>query len=181
MRQGSSRLLDDFRTGGVVVRAPVAVVVVLVRIKIRVRAFGVEAAGFSNRAVGTLKRAGEDKLCTERAQDELTFLTGVLRHAQFDLVSSGCSDHRVSDAGITRRRVEDRLLWRERARLLTFGNHPGSGAIFHRATGILPLGLRIDLDTGACLLDLAKPNQRSAADEVEDGGADVRRLGSGCH
>src|SRR4030095_1527535 len=54
VRQASAGLLDDFRSGRVVVRSPVAVVVVLIRIEVPVRLGGFQPARLPDCTVGSL-------------------------------------------------------------------------------------------------------------------------------
>ena len=53
---------------------------------------------------------GQHELGAERAQDQLALRARVLRHAQLHLVAARRADHRVGDAGVARRRVEDRAV-----------------------------------------------------------------------
>ena len=53
--------------------------------------------------------------------------------------------------------------------------------MYKRQTRILPLGLRVDLDPRALLLDPTEPNKRGAADKVEDGHTDAGYDGTDNH
>ena len=73
-------------------------------------------AHFANRAVGAFERVGQHELGAERPQNQLALRARVFRQAQLDFVSARRADHRVGDAGVARRRIEDRQAGRQRAR-----------------------------------------------------------------
>ena len=56
-----------------------------------------------------------------------------------------------------------------------FLDHPQRRPILHRAAGVLPLGLRVQLDARQVALDPAQANERRVADEVDNRGADAWR------
>src|SRR5580765_4309122 len=181
MRQRARGLLDDLRSGRIVVRAPVAVVVVLIGIEVLVGILRKQTPRLPNGAVGTLERARHDQIRAKGPKDELAFVAGILRHAQLDLVPLCRPDHRVRDPGVAGRRIENRLAMPELARGLTLRDHSRRRAILDGPPGVLPLSLGVNLDAGTLLLDLTEPNEWSAANEVENGHTDAGYDGAGYH
>ena len=112
-------------------------------------------------------------------QNPLALGRDVLRHAQPHAIAARRADHRVGDAGVARRRVEDDLVARQRARPLAVGNHPGRRPILHRAAGILPLGLGVELDVAQTRLEARQADQGRIADQIDDGGGRSGKPGSG--
>ena len=55
----------------------------------------------------------------------------------------------------------------QRARLLAFEDHPGGSAILDRPAGVLPLGLRVELDARRLALEPVQPDEGRPADQVE--------------
>ena len=149
MRQPSARLLDDLGARRIVVRAPVRVVVVLIRIEILIGILGIQTPRLADGAVrAAFERVCQDELCAECAQRQLALRARVLRHAQLHWIPARRADHRVRDARIARRRVEDRPPGRQFPGGFAFENHPRGRAVFHRAAWILPLRHGVQLRAG---------------------------------
>ena len=106
-------------------------------------------------------------------QDPLPLGRDVLGHAQPHAVAARGADHRVGDAGVARRGVEQDLVARQRARPLAVGNHPRRRPVLHRAARVLPLGLGVELDVAQARLEARQPDQRRISDQIDDG-RDVR-------
>ena len=179
MRQASARLLDDLRRRRVVVRPPVARIVVPVRVEVAIRLGREHRLRFDNRAVGTLHRIGKEDLGSERVQDPLALGRHVLRHAQPDAIAARRADHRVGDAGVPGCRVKEHLVVRQRARSLAIGNHARSRPVLHRAAGIPPLSLGVQLDIPQPALEVGQADQGRISDQIDDRGGRSKRAGSG--
>ena len=93
------------------------------------------------------ERVGEHELGAVGAQDPLALGRDVLRHAELHPVAARGADHRVGDAGVARRRVEDRLARRQQRRRARPSRIMRSGgAVLDRPARVLPLGLGVQLD-----------------------------------
>jgi hypothetical protein len=175
MGQASARLLDDLRSGRVVVRAPVAFVVVLIRVEVAVGLGSLHPARLADRAVSTLERIGQHQPGAERPQNHLAFGARVVRQAQLHAISPGRADHRVRDASVAGSRVENGAIRRQRARRLAVEDHAGRRAILDRAAGVLPLGFGPKLHTGRLALEALQPDERGAANQVQHRRAETIR------
>src|SRR5215211_1762382 len=118
------RLLPDLRRRRLVVRARIGRIGVLVRIEVTFGILGVEPPCLTDGPVRALVRVGQHEVDAVGAQDLLSLLAGILRHTKFHLVAERGADPGVRDPRVSARRVEDSLLRRQRARLLTVPDHP---------------------------------------------------------
>jgi hypothetical protein len=168
VREFAARLLDQLRRGGVVVGFPVRVVVVLIRIEIAIGVGCIEAARLTNGAVSALERTCQPQLGAKRPKDELSLGTRVFRQAQRHFVPTRRAHHRVGDAGVSRRRIQNRAVRSQTTGGLALQNHARGRPVFHRSTRVLPLGLRVQLHSRRLALELAQPDQWRASDHVED-------------
>ena len=128
----------------------------------------------ANRAVGAFERIRKDQLGPECLQNELALGARVRGDAQLHFIAARRSNHRVRDAGIARRRVQNREAGTERARFLPLRNHARGGAILDRTARVLPFDFGANLDARTLLFELTETNERCAADQIEDGNANGR-------
>ena len=157
VRDPAAGLGEDLRAGRVVVRPPVGIVVVLIRIEIAVGLGLIQPARLADRAVGSFHRVRQHQLgavCKERA---LPLDRHVRGNAELHADAERGADHRVRDAGVPRRRIEQDLPGPEGAGSLTLGDHPRRSPVLHRPSRIQPLGLREDLDAGDLAVEQADP------------------------
>ena len=98
----------DLRAGALVVRARVGVVAVLVE-EVPLGVLGGQLVGPAHGAVGALRARREDDLGAEHLEHLAPLDRHVLRHQDLDRVALELGDGRQGDAGVARRRLEDRL------------------------------------------------------------------------
>ena len=154
----------------VVVGPPVGVVAVLVGIEVKVRALRVQTPRLADRSVRAFERTGQDQLGAKRAQNQFALGACVFGHAQFDGVAARRTDHRVGNARVPRRRVQNRLLVGQLSRRFAFQNHPCGRPILDRAARVLPFDLRVQLDARRDFaLEFVQAYKRRPADQIEDG------------
>src|SRR6478752_616272 len=146
MRHATARLLPDLDPGVLEVGPPVLGVVVLVRIEVPIGRLRYQAPSFLLRAVSARQWVRVDDLAAVNPQDALALGARVGRQADGDRIAEGGADHRVSDAGVAARGVEDRLARREGAGTKSLERHPQRGAVLHRSAGVEVLCLDMDLD-----------------------------------
>jgi hypothetical protein len=77
------------------------------------------------------------------------------------------AEHRVGDAGVARRRVEQDAIAVELALPLALENHRERGAVLDRSAGILRLELRVDLDAWP-RLEAAQADEWRPADQARE-------------
>src|SRR5918997_2901726 len=160
------RLLPDLGRRRFVVRARVGGVGVLVRIEVALGVLGVELPRLTDGPVRALVRVGQNKVHAVGAQDLLPLFTGILRHAELHLVAERGADPGVRYPRVSARRIEDSLLWRQRARLLTVPDHPQGWPVLDRSAGRIPLSLAEDVDARDLGRDARQLQERRAADKL---------------
>ncbi len=163
----------DLRTGGLVVRPGVGLVGVLVE----ERPLGVlvgHGDGPPDRPVGALVARREDDLGAEHLEELAALDRHVLGQHDLDRVALDAGDHGHGDAGVARRRLDDRLARRQRAVGLGLLDHAEGDAVLDRARRVLPLHLAEDADVGVGA-DPAHVDHRRVADHVEHGGVHSHR------
>src|SRR5260370_26561341 len=109
MCDAASGLLPDFAGRGAVVRLPIGRITVLIGIKIF---FWVGRNNFmnpANRAIGSFIAGRNDQLRAERTEDALALRRRAVRKAQLDRIAERGADHRISDAGVAARGVDEDL------------------------------------------------------------------------
>ena len=102
---------------------------------------------------GAVIRWCQDDFGAIRRQDSLPLGTGIGWQAQRDRVAHGRADHRVGDAGVPARRVDDRFPRLQQSACKSRFNHVQRRTVLHRSAGIKPLGLRVQLDIGEFTAD----------------------------
>ena len=127
---------------------------------------GVEPPRLADGPVRAVVRVGQDEVHAVGAQDLLSLLAGVLRHAELHPVAERGADPGVRYARVSARRVEDSLLGRQRARLLTVPDHPQGRPVLDRSAGRVPLSLAEDLDARDLGRDARQLQERRAADKL---------------
>src|SRR5215210_2782561 len=140
------RLLPDLRRRRFVVRARIGRVGVLVRIEVAFGVFGVEPPRLTDGPVRALVRVGQHEVDAVGPQDLLSLLAGILRHTEFHPVAERGAEPGVRYPRVSARRVEDSLLRRQRAPLLTVPDHPQGRTVLDRSAGRVPLSLAEDVD-----------------------------------
>src|SRR5215212_4903709 len=166
VRDLAVRLLPDLRRRRFVVRARIGRVGVLVRIEVAFGILGVEPPRLTNGPIRAVVRVGQDEVDAVGAQDLLSLLAGVLRHAEFHPVAERGADPSVRYPRVSARRVEDGLLRRQRARLLTVPDHPQGRPVFDRSAWCVPLSLAEDVDARDLGRDARQLQERRAADKL---------------
>src|SRR5215213_7025018 len=166
VRDLAVRLLPDLGCRRLVVRPRVGRVGVLVGIEVALGILGVEPPRLADGPVRAIPRVGQDDLHTVGAQDLLSLLAGVLRHTQLHPVAERGPDPGVRYPRVPARRVEDGLLGRQRARLLTVPDHPQRGPVLDRPAGVVPLRLAKNVDAGGLGRDARQLQERRAADKL---------------
>ena len=125
---------------------------------------GGKLASHADGAVGAVTGVGINHVRAIRAQNLLALGGNILRHAQHDGKSLGRAQHGVGDAGVAAGGIEQGLTRAELAAESSFSNDVGSGAVFHRATGVVPFGLAQKCHGGQMRSEPIKAQQRSIAD-----------------
>src|SRR5918995_2047303 len=166
VRDLAVRLLPDLRRRRFVVRARVGGVGVLVRIEVVFGVLGVEPPRLADGPVRAVIRVSKDEVDAVGAQDLLSLIAGVLRHAELHPVAERGADPSVRYARVSARRVEDSLLRRQRARLLTVPDHPQGRPVLDRSAGRVPLSLAEDLDARDIGGDARQLQEWRAADKL---------------
>ncbi len=176
VRHPAVGLAEDFRAGGVVVRAPVAVVVVLVGIKI---AFGFvchDLARQPDRAIAAFERIALDDRCAIGLRQGLALLRDVGRHHQPNGVALGRADHRIANAGIAAGGVDQDPIVRQPAVLLSVLDYTKRCAVLDGTARVEPLGLGVQLHPWLAH-QVAQVEERRVADLLQDRGGPVGPLG----
>ena len=97
--------------------------------------------------------------------------TSAFRHATtLEVYGRRRANHRVGDAGVAGRGVEDDLVARQLSGPLAVRNHPRGGPVLDRSPGILPLGLRVKLDIPQTHLEARQADQWRISNQVDNRG-----------
>ena len=121
-----------------------------------------------DRAVRTLPGVAVHDLGAVSLHQRLALGADVAGHHQLDPVSLGPAEQGVSDTGVARGRVDDRLVVGQRSAALAVLDHRERGAVLDRPARIEPLGLGVDLHAGELALEHADAQQRRVAHEPRD-------------
>ena len=112
---------------------------------------GEDAAALGRDLVGALDgtlhpggRVGEDELGAEGTEEGAALLRHRLRHGEHDVVASGGADHGEGDAGVARRRLDDRAAGLELTARLGGVDDGHPDAVLDGAGGVVELELRGD-------------------------------------
>src|SRR5918999_2561044 len=160
------RLLPDLGRRRFVVRARVGGVGVLVRIEVAPGILGVKPPRLTDGPVRALVGVGQNKVHAVGAQDLFSLLAGVPRHAELHPVAERGPDPGVRYPRVSARRVQDGLLGRQRARLLTVPDHPQGRPVLDRSAGRVPLSLAQDVNARDLGRDAGQLQEWSAADKI---------------
>jgi len=162
-------LFEDLRAGGVVVSLPVVVVGVLVGVPVAVRFFGGEPLCLEDGGVIAFHRIGGDDLGTVRDDTGETLAAGVCGNHQGHADAGGGAEHRIGDAGVAGRRIEQASAVVEVATADGGDHHSSDGAVLDRAARVELLQL------GEQPRARRQPGQVGQLDErrVTDGGGEV--------
>ena len=133
----------DLGAGGLVVGPGVGLVGVLVE-EGPVRVLGGQGLGPAHRAVGALRARRGDDLGAPDLEQLATLDRHVLGQHDLDRVALELGDHGHGDAGVARRRLDERLARGQRAVGLGLGDHLQGDAILDRAGRVLALHLGQD-------------------------------------
>ena len=120
-----------------------------------------------DRANRTLVGGGEDDLGTVGDEDALALLAHVLGHDEHRPVSLHRRDHRESDTGVARGRLDDGHVRGENAATLRVLDHVERGAVLDRPAGVEALELHPECG-GKRVVDLVEADHRSPADGRQD-------------
>ena len=159
-------LLDDLRRRAVVVRVRVRLVPVLVGHVVRRVGRG-HLQRHRDRAVGALVAGRVDDLGAVHLQQLRALGRDVVGHDDLEPVALARADHRERDAGVARRRLEDRLAGPDRALLLGVLDQRARDAVLDRARRVVRLELRPDAHAGLGREPL-ELHQRRVADRLDD-------------
>ena len=140
-------VLPDLRAGALVVGAGVGVVAVLVE-EAPLGVLGGQRLGPLDGAVGALGAGREDDLGAEHLEHLAALDRHVLGQQDLDRVALDAGDRGQGDAGVARRRLEDRLAGTEAAVLLGVLDHRLGDAVLHRPERVLALQLGQDPHVG---------------------------------
>ncbi len=157
---------QNLGAGALVVRSGVRVVGVLVGHE-PLGMLGVEFERPFHRAVRALFAGSENQLGSEHLEHLATFDRHRGRHEDLDRVALDACDGRQGDAGVARRRLDDRLARTEQAFLFGVLDHRLGNPVFDRAEGVLPFEFADDSH-----VRVRRQNRhidhRRVADEIED-------------
>ena len=150
VRHAAFRLLENLGSGGQIMGAPVGGVIVLVRVEIKLGIFLGQAAHPANGAVGAFHGVGVDNLRAVGFQNALALHAHVGGHAKLHAVVLGGADHRVGNAGVAGGRVDQDFVPRHQPGGFRLADNVHRRAVLHRAAGILPFRLGVNLDIRRC-------------------------------
>ena len=163
-----SGLLPYLVGGAMIVRQPVGVVGILVCIKILVGMLRHDLARLDDRAVGALGRIGVDNLSPVSLENSLAFDRDIGRHAQSHAKTAGCAQHGVGDSGVSAGRIKQALAAVHLAAAEGFLHDVGRRAVLHRAAGIRPFGLAVNLGVRHIGANTLQSQQRRVANPLDD-------------
>src|ERR1700688_2669196 len=102
---------------------------------------GGEFASHADRSVRTFARISVKNVCAISAENLFALDRYIGRHAQGDGKFLSRSQHGIGNAGGAAGCVEQNLAVGKLATAVPSQDDAGSGAVFHRAAGIVPFGL----------------------------------------
>ena len=158
---------QDLGTGALVVRERVRRVAVLEEEDVAVGLVGVDLLRHADRAVAAFLAGRQRDLGPEDLEQLPPFDGDVLGHDHAQLVAAQLRNEREPDAGVARRRFEDRRARLDRA--VAFGevDHLQRDAVLGRTARVLAFELRPDLDVGV-RRKLVHTDERRVSDQPED-------------
>ena len=156
----------DLGAGALVVGQRVGRVAVLEQAHQR-RVVGAELLREPDRAVAALLGGRQHDLGAEDLEQLAPLDRHVLGHDHAQPVAAQTRHHRQADAGVARRRLEDRVTLAQQALLLGELHHLQGDAVLRRSAGVLALELGED-PYGRVRRQRVHPDQRGVADDPED-------------
>src|SRR5215469_305075 len=108
-------LRPDLFCCAAVVGSPVGIIGILIGVEIFVRISGLKLSGLANGAVRAFQGISPDDLCAVRGEDALAFRRDICRNANGDGDAARCTDHGVSNAGVSAGGVQQSLAWGQRS------------------------------------------------------------------
>src|SRR5262249_42197801 len=170
-------LFPNLVCGGAVMRLPVRRIAVLVWIEVSSRLSLDDFVHSANRTIGPFIPRSNDEFRPIRPEDALALMRGTGRQAQLHRISERRADHGVSNAGVSARRVDNDLSRVQLTALESGLNHAQRRPILHRAAGVKPFGLGIELGVRKLGANPSQVQQWRIANAAKQGLASGLRLG----
>ena len=158
---------QDLGTGALVVRERVRGIAVLEQERVAVGFVGVDLLGHADRAVAALLARRQRDLGAEDLEQLAPLDRHVLGHDHAQLVAAQLRDEREPDAGVARRRFEDRRARLQRAVALGELDHLERDAVLRRTAGVLAFELGPDPNVRIGR-QLVHADERRVPDQPED-------------